>query len=257
MSPVSLSTRSSTSWRLVAYTIGGALLIIALVLITVILVGQRNTALAEREQVRQDHDKIQAEILALPALRKSRDEIFLRLRERTESHLLFHRYRNYQLTARDRLLPLAAASGLRGEIAREAAPIPMPIAAPAGPKKKPAAKGRTTETKGRTTDAENSVSLTYELYPVTMTASGSYAAVVRFLRAVETENPLVTVTELAITSQPKTPEEHLISISFLWPIWKDLDLKPKVQDLIMPIIAFPSEGESAEKTDDGMDASSP
>jgi len=257
MSPVSLSTRSSTSWRRVAYTIGSALLLIVLVLVTIILLGKRNTALAERELLCQEHDKVQAEILMLPALRKSRDEIFLRLREQTEPHLLFHRYRNYQLTARDRLLPLAAASGLKGEIAREAAPIPMPIAAPSGPKKKSAAKPRTTETKGRASDAENPVSLTYELYPVMMTASGSYAAVVRFLRAVETENPLVTVTELAITSQPKTPEEHLISISFLWPIWKDLDLKPKVQDLIMPIIAFPSEEVSAEKTDDGMDASPP
>lgn len=53
-------------------------------------------------------EKIQAEIKALPDLRQSRDELFGAIQLASTKYILFHEYRNYHLTAREILLPLAA-----------------------------------------------------------------------------------------------------------------------------------------------------
>ncbi len=237
MSPTPLFSRSKTSGKLWILGGGGGLILIVLFGGIFFFSRLRNTALTDLKSVQQEHERIQAKIQALPQLRKSRDELFLRLRSRTESYLLFHRYRNYHLTAREYLLPLAITAGLQADIGRESNPIPMPATAPKSTKKTPPVRTAKGDSRSPSPD-DSSVSQTYALYPVTITATGSYQALVRFIQALEAANPLVVISELAITGQPRTPEDHLFSLSLLWPIWKDLDLKPKVQDLIMPSPSF-------------------
>ena len=185
-------------------------------------------------------DTIDREIKALPDLRQTRDDLFWRIQFAATNHILFHEYRNYHLTARETLLPLAAELGLAIDIPKEGVVTDFPIleskaanraaaALPASPPNPKAYPGP--------------ISTFFALYSVTLTGRAGFDPLLAFVRRIETMNPYLTVSELTVSADPKTPEEHAFSLTLLWPIWKNLEQKPKVEDLILPAKEYDAHSE--------------
>jgi hypothetical protein len=174
-------------------------------------------------------ESIDREIKALPALRQSRDNLFWSIQQAATNYILFHEYRNYHLTAREILLPLAAESGVTIDIPKEGVVDCFPIADSINTNKVilPASQLPAIGYSGP-------ASSVFALYPVSLTGRAGFASLLTFLNHIETLNPYLAVSELTIKADPKTPEVHDFSMTLLWPIWKNLELKPKVEDLISP-----------------------
>ena len=54
----------------------------------------------------------------------------------------------------------------------------------------------------------------------------SYAELLRFLQAVERDNPLVCPTSLAIEGREQTPEKHRVNLTLEWPTWARAPVPP-------------------------------
>lgn len=185
--------------------------------------------------------KIQTEIKALPALRQSRDNLFGAIQLASTNYILFHEYRNYHLTAREILLPLAAEMNLIIDIPKEGSVIDFPIA-----------EVKTTNKTAKATSSSRSAakgypgpaSSTFALYPVTVTGKAGFIQLLGFLRRIESINPYLAVSELSVQGDPAVPDRHDFILTLHWPIWKNLELKPKREDLILPTQAYANEPET-------------
>jgi hypothetical protein len=174
-------------------------------------------------------NKINREIKAIPALRQSRDDLFWTIQQAATNYILFHEYRNYHLTAREILLPVAAEMGIMIDIPKEGVIDVFPIA-------ESKSTNKVSRLASRSKDKDNPAfsSHVFALYPVTLTGRSGFASLLAFLRRIESANPYLTVGELSVKADPKTPEEHQFAMTLLWPIWLDMELKPSIDDLISP-----------------------
>ncbi len=184
--------------------------------------------------------EIDRTIKALPALRQSRDDLFWNIQSAATNYILYHEYRNYHLTARETLLPLAAKMGVTIDIPKEGVIEDFPIFSP-----------KTTNTvaaravpQGPVKTYTGPASTVFALYPVTLSGRAGYAAILAFLNRIESTNPYMAVSELRIQADPKSSEEHEFSMTLLWPIWKTLEQKPKIDDLIDPSQDYDNASES-------------
>ena len=174
-------------------------------------------------------DKINREIKALPALRQSRDDLFRSIQNAATHYILFHEYRNYHLTARETLMPMAAALNITLDIPNEGALMDFPI-----PESK--VTDRLIKAQPKTPrEYAGPISSTFGLYPVTLTGRAGFIPLLAFIRRMEDANPYMTVTDLSVGADSQSPEIHSFSLTVLWPIWKNLELKPKPEDLILPV----------------------
>jgi hypothetical protein len=175
-------------------------------------------------------EKIDREIKSLPALRQSRDNLFWRIQQTSTNYILFHEYRNYHLTARETLLPLAAELGITIDIPKEGSVDLFPISEAKSTNKA----ARVSTTRGGDKEYGGPVSPVFALYPVTLSGRAGFPRLLSFLQRLETVNPYLTLSDFTIRADAQTPEEHDFSMTLYWPIWKNLELKPKVADLILP-----------------------
>jgi hypothetical protein len=178
------------------------------------------------EAARGQLDKISREIMALPALRKSRDVLFNSMEYASTHYVLFHEYRNYHLTARETLLPIAAELNITIDIPKEGVVQNFPVPESKATNKVVAAGAKTTKSADTSTF--------FALYPVSITGRAGLVPLLAFIRRLESMNPYLTVSELSVQAQSETPEEHAFTLTVLWPIWKNLEQKPKREDLILP-----------------------
>jgi hypothetical protein len=192
------------------------------------ILAQRAIARAKLHSALGQMDKIDREIRALPALRKSRDDLFLSIQQAAARYILYHEYRNYHLTARETLLPLAASLDITIDIPREGSVLDLPI-----PDSKVTDRPLKASAKGPK-DYAGSISSTFALYSVTLTGRAGFVPLLAFIRRIEDENPYMTVTDLVVDGQAGQPDAHAFTFTVLWPIWKNLELKPKNEDLIQP-----------------------
>lgn len=181
------------------------------------------------DDARDKLNKLEREIKAFPTVRQTRDDLFWSIQFAATNHILFHEYRNYHLTAREILLPLAAETGIALDIPKEGAVIDLPVPDPKSTNKTARA---TSAGKGKGTAGP--ASPFFALYPVSATGRAGFDQLLAFLRRIESRNPYIAVSELRLTANPDSPETHDFSITLLWPIWKNLDQKPKLKDLILP-----------------------
>lgn len=174
-------------------------------------------------------NKINREIKAIPALRQSRDDLFWTIQQAATNYILFHEYRNYHLTAREILLPVAAEMGIMIDIPKEGVIDVFPIA-------ESKSTNKVSRLASRSKDKDNPAfsSHVFALYPVTLTGRSGFASLLAFLRRIESVNPYLTVCELSVKADPKTPEEQQFAMTLLWPIWLDMEQKPSIDDLISP-----------------------
>ena len=74
----------------------------------------------------------------------------------------------------------------------------------------------------------------------------SYADVVRIVRALESENPYITIAGLSIVGTPATdPENHNVTFDIQWPIWADEETSASIRQQLKKS----SEEEEAEAND--------
>lgn len=213
--------------------------VVAVVALGLIYVGL-SSLLATRAKTRLKLDTalsqlniINLELRELPRLRQSRDDLFWTIQYAATNYVLFHEYRNYHLTARETLIPLAAEMGITIDIPKEGAVVDLPIPEPKTTNKTVRAAASRTDR-----DYPGPISPVFALYPVSLSGRAGYERLMAFIRRVESQNPYLTVADLTIADDPKAPEEHEFSMTLLWPIWKNLEQKPKVEDLILPMQAY-------------------
>ncbi|TAN38159.1 MAG: hypothetical protein EPN23_03070 [Verrucomicrobia bacterium] len=60
---------------------------------------------------------------------------------------------------------------------------------------------------------------TFLPFTTQMAMQCSYADLIRFLRALETKNPLVVITTLSVEGREQNGERHPVSLSIEWPSW--------------------------------------
>lgn len=188
-------------------------------------------------------NKINREIKAIPALRQSRDDLFWAIQHAATNYILFHEYRNYHLTARDILLPVAAEMGITIDIPKEGVIADLPIAESRSTNKVSRLASRAKD-QDKDKDKPAFASHVFALYPVTLTGRSGFASLLAFLRRIESANPYQTVCELSVKADPKTPEEQQFTMTLLWPIWKDIEQKPRIEDLISPAQEYGNESPS-------------
>ncbi|MFO7534623.1 MAG: hypothetical protein R6X19_02900 [Kiritimatiellia bacterium] len=180
------------------------------------------------EAAREQLDKISQEIMALPALRKSRDVLFNSMEYASTHYVLFHEYRNYHLTVREMLLPIAAELNITVDIPKEGVVQNFPVPESKATNKVVTAGAKTVRAPAADTSAF------FALYPVSITGRAGLVPLLAFIRRLESMNPYLTVSEISVQAQPETPAEHAFTLTVLWPIWKNLEQKPKREDLILP-----------------------
>lgn len=61
----------------------------------------------------------------------------------------------------------------------------------------------------------------FNLFAVRIITECTYLNLLEFLQQIEERNPYVCISGLIISTQPKSPERHTISIDLQWPIWTD------------------------------------
>lgn len=226
-----LPTDSKTRTQLAALAGFGLLAIAVLLYMGLASLLTRRTELrAKLDAARAELARIDREIKALPALRESRDDLFWTIQHAASNHILFHEYRNYHITAREQLLPMAAELAIPLDIPREGAIVDLPIPPPPVATNKPGARPAAVRRK----PAEAPVSPFFALYTASMNGRASFDQLLALLRRMEERNPYLTLAQLEITDDPEVPDVHAFSMTLLWPVWKNLDQKPKPQDLIYP-----------------------
>jgi hypothetical protein len=192
------------------------------------LLAQRAQTHLQLEAATDQMDKINREIKALPDLRRSRDDLFWAIQQAATNYILFHEYRNYHLTARETLLPMAAALNITIDIPREGGVADFPI-----PESK--VTDRLIRVQAKSPGGySGAISSTFGLYSVTLTGQAGFVPLLAFIRRMEESNPYLTVTDLSVKANASQPEAHSFTLTVLWPIWKNLELKPKPEDLIFP-----------------------
>ncbi len=212
--------------------LAGVVTVLFLVLLYIglsFLLTLRSQTQIDLEDAREKLGRLEQEIKAFPAVRQARDDLFWNIQFMATNHILFHEYRNYHLTAREILLPLAAETGISLDIPKEGIVIDLPV-----PEPKSTNKVARASSAGKGKGAAGPASPVFSLYPVSATGRAGFDQLLAFLRRIESRNPYISVSDLHLTADPATPETHDFSITLLWPIWKNLDQKPKLKDLILP-----------------------
>jgi|GEM_PF-1704424 len=71
---------------------------------------------------------------------------------------------------------------------------------------------------------------TVKTYTARVNLKCSYANVVRLVRAIESENPYVTIAGISIVGAPLVdPENHTVTFDIQWPIWADEETAASVR----------------------------
>jgi hypothetical protein len=194
------------------------------------LLTYRAKTLAALETKQNQLNQINTTITALPELRRQRDDLFWEIQAAATNYILFHEYRNYHLTAREILLPMATAYDVTLDIPGEGSIVDFPI---------PEAKVTDRLLKASTTKGSKEyggpISSTFGLYSITLTGKAGFMPLIAFLRHIEESNPYLTLSDLTISADAQNPGAHPFSIIVLWPIWKNLELKTKPEDLFLPV----------------------
>ncbi|MEG1479779.1 MAG: hypothetical protein RSD41_02110 [Kiritimatiellia bacterium] len=130
----------------------------------------------------------------LDLTKKHFDAMTLQLEKMESEGLLTPLLESYAMRCRSLLDPLAKQHSFTLETFRELPTIALPL--PKGP-------------------------LPAQLYtrqPIECSGSGSYAALVNFVRAVETHYPLAVLSGISISPHAQDPLHHRMTLVFEWPI---------------------------------------
>ncbi len=130
--------------------------------------------------------------------RKSAD-VKAAIRKFSESYVLKAQFGNYFLNVQDFLRRLAVEEGIDDPQISEIGQLTLPA--------------RDTKTRR-----------VFRIYSVQLSGFGGYEDVVDLIGAIETNNPYVFVSGIAISEQGGDSERHSIGFRVQWPIWENPDI---------------------------------
>ena len=125
----------------------------------------------------------------------------------SEKYVLRPKLGSYLIVVRENLESLASACGLQLE---------------------PAAEVGRSEVPGKNADGSKRSLLTYG---VRVSATGGYNELLRFFRALERQNSMVCITELAVLPRASNPEAHTINATIQGPIWGEPEKPAAARDI--------------------------
>lgn len=126
----------------------------------------------------------------------------------TSNVVLRPRLGNYQLEATERIEQRAAAAGVPIESIRETGVTTAPWSKDDG---------------------------AFQAYGVRVETQCGLHDFVRLLQTVQSRNPYLCITDIAVGARPSTPGQHTVSFDLQWPIWKNQDALDEItQTLTMP-----------------------
>ncbi len=170
------------------------------------LLESRAKSKAEIAKLKDDCEQAEKEIDQMAGDRKSNSETVLRIKDTSDKYVL-------KPGLDGRYLLGAAAI-----IERHAVKLGITMATPpadAGVVDLPLARGAAKKT--------------MKAFGVRANLKCGYADVVRLVRAVESENPMISVSLVNITGQRDDSKKHVVGVEFQWPIWVDQDMPSKLE----------------------------
>ncbi len=175
---------------------------------------QQRTAMQERQaELIHKVQEARIQINRRDEIEHTLHEAARNLRARSEYDLIHPRLGNYLLQAREIVLQHGRAQGITNIQVTE-----LDFANP--PRRPDDAQPRQTRA-----------------YVVRVAAVCSYADLTAWLAALETENPLLAVSQMIITAQDDNPLQHQVRFELQWPVWIDVETRSVVRALVADLLA--------------------
>jgi len=169
------------------------------------------------------------QIRHLAGMREDLVKTMRELRMQSEKNLLHPRLGNYLLPARDFLVKKGTDSGVEAIQVTNIGLIDPPAKAKPAPKPEAAAAPESKPTPGAATAPDKKEPAgPVRAYSARVTAECGYDTFIKWVRAVQAENPLIAISHFLITAQPDNPQRHLVRFEVQWPVWTDPDMQAKV-----------------------------
>ena len=165
---------------------------------------KREAAAKRCEELDADLRLAKAQIGRAAEMKRELADTTQSLLDRSERNMLHPRLGNYLLQAREILEGHGRAFGA---VNVQVAEIGL-VEPPKQPKK----------------ETEYAV----RLYSARVSAECGYEAFVRWIRALEEENPLIAVSLITVSAQPENPQIHLVRFEVQWPVWVDPAMRETV-----------------------------
>ena len=147
------------------------------------------------------------EITRMERDREENREVVLEIKEFTDRHVLRRRLGNLLLGATEVIESHAALMNRASvDAIREVGVADLPTA------------------KKKASDS------TFRLYTVRVTMQAGIHDILRFIQALETENPCVCVSSLGIESRTADMARHLVTMEIQWPVWADPALPEELME---------------------------
>ncbi len=165
---------------------------------------------AEAERIVELEKKIQTaerQTQRTPRMQEDLRKATADVADYSERHMLHPRLGNYLLTAREILARHAEIAGLASyqseETGLSALPAPRDDKQPAH---------------------------TIQAYTVLVSLECSYDQLRHFIRSMEEDNPLLSISSVMISAQARSPQLHTVRMEIQWPVWIDPGMRARVVD---------------------------
>jgi hypothetical protein len=175
--------------------------------------GDLNTAIADAER----------QIARLPAMERDLMTITLELSELSERYMLHARLGNYLIPAREIINRHARALNIDNVQIDEIGLIAMPR--PREGDRRATSDRRAARQPAGTKAPPPPAPATMQAYAVRITVRSSFDDLRAWIKLMEEENPLLSISNLMITGRREDPLKHAVTFEVQWPAWVDPDFR--------------------------------
>ncbi len=165
---------------------------------------KRDEALAEIDVLEDQLHAARIQVRRIREMETDLVETTAALKQMSEQHMLHPRLGNYLLEAREMLLQQAPRDGLQAREVKERGRVDLP---------------RRPEEEGYRVRA----------YAVQVTARCGYDTFREWVRTLEEQNPLLTLSDMMIMAEVEDPLHHRIRFEVHWPVWIDPEMRQTVR----------------------------
>lgn len=177
------------------------------------VVKRHKETLTKIEKLKNDIADAEIQIIRMPYL--TRDLILANsnLVRYSENYILHPSLGNYLIPAREAVNRYVRELNIDGLQIEEDGlkALPMPKEA--------------SQQKGAKGAAKPKTPYTMQYYSARISARVGLFDLITWIKRMEEDNPLLAISNLTITSQPKSPQKHLVGFEVHWPVWLDPDYR--------------------------------
>ena len=166
----------------------------------------RDEALAEIDVLEDQLHAARIQVRRMREMETDLIETTAALKRLSEQHMLHPRLGNYLLRAREMILEQAPGDGLQAREVEERGRVDLP--------RRP---------------EEGGEGYRVRAYAVQVTARCGYDTLREWVRTLEEQNPLLTLSEMMIMAEPEDPLHHRVRFEVHWPVWIDPEMRETVR----------------------------